>query len=392
MRLNIISNYQLTKIKKYKIIYKIIYKKIKKMEEKKMKKTKRMIRNLIIFIILIILTFYIILKDQDITEIFNILGSVKKQYILVAALCMCIYVICEAINIGRTLKALNEKSKFFNNIKYALIGFFFSSITPAASGGQPMQIYYMYKDKISVANSTLALLINLSSMQIVTISIALISLIFNHNLLNTGLIWLFIIGIALNASALTLLLIAIFHKKLLKKLIDFVIKIMKKIKIKNVEEKQEKLETELNKYNSSSDYIRNNKLVIIKIILTTYIQFLSYYSVSYWVYRSFGLNQYNIIKVISVQSILFATVSGIPSPGAVGVTEGGFIEIFKTIFPQQIISGAMILNRSINFYLLVAISGIVTIINAIRFQKLEKKSTENSEKKVEKSKNIGYND
>ena len=181
-----------------------------------MKRTGKTIRNAIIFILLIILTFYIILKDQNTDEIFEIIGTVKLRYVLIAVICMSIYVICEAINIGRTLKALNEKTSFFNNIKYALIGFFFSGITPAASGGQPMQIYYMYKDKISVANSTLALLINLSSMQVVTTSLALISVVINHNILNTALTWFFVIGIALNASALSLLLIAIFSKKLLK--------------------------------------------------------------------------------------------------------------------------------------------------------------------------------
>lgn len=338
-----------------------------------MKKTKRMIRNLIIFILLIILTFYIILKDQNITEIFSVFQNVKKQYILIAALCMCIYIICEAINIGRTLKNLNEKSTLWQNIKYALIGFFFSSITPAASGGQPMQIYYMYKDKISVANSTLALLINLSSMQVVTISMALISVIFNHKYLNKTLVGFFILGIILNASALTLLLIAIFSKKLLNKLINFVIKIMKKLKIKNVEDKQMKLEAELAKYQDSSSYIKNNKLVILKTLLTTYIQFIAYYSVSYWVYRSFGLSGYNFIQIVSIQAILFATVSGIPSPGAVGVTEGGFIEIYKSVFPQKMISSAMLLNRGISFYLLVIISAIVTIINILKTKKMLKK-------------------
>lgn len=345
-----------------------------------MKKTKRMIRNLIIFIFLIILTFYIILKDQNIGEIFEVLGTVKIQYILIAVGCMCIYVMCEAINIGRTLKTLNEESSFFKNIKYALIGMFFSGITPAASGGQPMQIYYMYKDKISVANSTLALLINLSSMQVVTISLAIISIIVNHNILNTALIWLFVIGIGLNASALSLLLIAIFSKKLLQKLIDFVVKIMKKLKIKNVEQKQEKIQLELSEYCNSSDYIKNNKLVMLKIIFTTYIEFIALYSVSYWVYCSFGLNEYNIFRVISIQAVLYGTVSGIPSPGAVGVTEGGFIEIFKTVFPSSIINSAMIINRGINFYLLIIVSAIVTMINAIK-----------KERKVEKSKNIIYN-
>ena len=137
---------------------------------------------------------------------------------------MSIYILCEAINIGRTLRSLKEKSNIFRNIKYALIGFFFSSVTPAASGGQPMQIYYMHKDKISISNSTLTLLINLTSMQIITISFALVSLIFNYGYLNGVLITFFIVGILLNLSALILLLIGIFSKKMTKGLINIVIK------------------------------------------------------------------------------------------------------------------------------------------------------------------------
>lgn len=337
-----------------------------------MKKTKRIIKNLIIFILLIILTFYIILKDQDITQIFSLMKNVKYQYILIAVICMCIYVIGEAINIRRTLKVLNEKITFINSIKYALIGFFFSGITPAASGGQPMQIYYMHKEKITVANSTLALLVNLSSMQVVTISIALISVIFNYSYLNKPLVILFIIGIALNATALALLLIAIFSKKTLNKLINLVIKIMKKFKIKNIEEKQKKLGEEIAKYQNSSDYIKNNKLVILKTIITTYIQFIAFYSVSYWVYRSFELSGYNIVQITTIQAMLYATVSGIPSPGAVGVSEGGFIAIFASILPENMINGVMLLARGINFYLLIMISMIVTIINILTQKKLKK--------------------
>lgn len=336
-----------------------------------MKKTGKFIRNGIIFILLIILTFYIIFKDQDITHIFSILGGVKKQYIIIAVLCMCVYIICEAVNIGRTLKTLKEKSSFLRNIKYALIGFFFSSITPAASGGQPMQVYYMYKDQISVANSTLALLINLSSMQIATISIALISVIFNYQYLNTALVILFIIGILLNATALTLLLVSIFSKQMTNKLIGFVIKIMKKLRIKNIESKQEKLENELKKYQDSSNFIKENKLTIFKIILTTYIQFIAFYSVSYWVYRSFGLKGYNFIQIVTIQSVLYATVSGIPSPGAVGITEGGFLGIFTKVFPDNLLNSAMLLNRGISFYLLVIFSGFVTFIH--HFKKSTKK-------------------
>ena len=336
-----------------------------------MKKTKKMIRNLIIFILLIILTFYIILKDQNVSEIFDIVLSVKKEFIIIAILCMCFYIACEAINIGRTLKALNEKSTFIKNVKYALIGFFFSSITPAASGGQPMQIYYMHKDKISVANSTLTLLINLSCMQVVTISIALVSLFFNYQYLNSALRWFFVIGVSLNLSALALLLISIFSKRMTKGLINITIRIMKIFRIKNIEDKQIKFENELNKYQGSATYIKNNKSVILKTLATTYIQFIAYYSISYFVYRSFGLSEHNIFEIITMQSILYATVSGIPSPGAVGVSEGGFLAIFRHIYSENMVNSAMLLSRGINFYLFVLISSIVSMISTIREKKQE---------------------
>ena len=251
-----------------------------------------------------------------------------------------------------------------------------------------MQVYYMYKDKVSVANSTLALLINLTSMQIITINFALVSLCFNYQYLNKILIIVtkiikenkinankiliifFVIGISLNIGALILLIIGVFSKRLSRGLINFVIKILKIFKVRNIEAKKEKLENELQKYHASAVYIKNNKRLIVRTLLTTLIQFTLYYSITYWTYRSLGLAKYSIIEIITMQSVLFATVSGIPSPGAVGVTEGAFMEIFRNVFPQAIINSAVLLNRGINFYLFVTISGIVVIVNHLKTRKI----------------------
>lgn len=327
------------------------------------KSKKHIFRNLLFFLVLIVITLRLILKDQSITQIVDIIKNVKIQYILIAILCMMIYMVLEAVNIGRTLKALGEKSKFIKNVKYALIGFFFSSITPAASGGQPMQVYYMHKEKISVANSTLALLINLTSMQIITIGFALISLCFNYQYLNTALVIFFIVGITLNIMALALLVIGVFSKRLSKWLVNVAIKILKVFRVKNIEAKQEKFENELTKYQYSAKYIKENKILILKTILTTAIQFFIFYSITYWTYRSFGFNEKNIFEIVSMQSALYATVSGIPSPGAVGVSEGAFIEIFRNVYSEGMIKSATLLNRGINFYLFVIISAFIVIIN-----------------------------
>ena len=336
-----------------------------------MEKSKKIFKNLIIFILLIGLTFYMILKDQNILDIYNVVKSVKIQYVIIAIICMCLYLLLEGINLGRTLKVLKEKSSIMKNIKYALIGFFFSSITPAASGGQPMQIYYMYKDKISVANSTLALLINLCSFQIITLSAAFISVCLNMKHLNTGLWCFFIIGVSLNLSALALLLIGIFSKRLSEGLVRFAVKVLKFFKIKNIDKKQEKLESELSKYQGSANYIKENKFLMVKILFTTLVLVIIYYSIPYWIYCSFGFSEYNIAQIITLQSVLYATVSGIPSPGAVGVTEGGFMSLFKSVFPSNIISGAMLLNRGVSFYLFVLITGIFVTVISLKGKKEE---------------------
>lgn len=341
-----------------------------------MKKKSKLIRNFVFFLILIAITFYILLKDQSISMILEILGSVKIQYVLIGIACMVLYLALEAINMGRTLKALNEKSSLWKNLKYALIGFFFSAITPAASGGQPMQIYYMYKDNISISSSTLALLINLSSMQIITISFALISLFFNYQYLNRVLAICFVVGIGLNMSALALLIIGIFSKRMSNGLIHIAIKLMKFFRVKDIDKKREKIEEQLLKYQESAIYIKKNKGLMLKTLLTTAIQFIIYYSITYWTYRALGFAQCNIFELLTMQSILYATVSGIPSPGAVGVTEGAFTEIFRNVYPQNMMSSAVLLNRGVNFYLFVIISGIVVIINQIKWKKVEKISEE----------------
>lgn len=353
----------------------------------KKKKSKKIYINLLIFILLIIFTFSLVLKDQDVTEILKISATVKKQYILIAMLAMGVFIACESINIGRILKELGEKSKFISNVRYTLIGFFFSAITPAASGGQPMEIYYMHKDNISVAHSTLALLMQLCSIQIVTITVGIISAVLHFEVLKSGLIYLLILGIILNSSALMLLIIAIFSKKLSEGLIKFVVNILKFFRIRNIEKKQEKLEKELESYQTSAKYIKEHRILMLKTVLTTAVQMLAYYTVPYWIYLAFGLNNSNIFDILTLQAVLYATVSGIPSPGSVGVSEGGFLGIFRNAFPETVISSAMLLSRGVNFYLLILISAIVVVISTFRDRKEENVVEENKDE-IEKPTNL----
>ena len=284
---------------------------------------------------------------------------------------MLIYFFMESYNIKSILTSLGEKISILKAFKFTLIGFFFSAITPAASGGQPMEIYYMNKEKISAAHATMTLLVQLCGFQISTISFGIICAIINPSTLNGGLLYLFLVGILINGSALTLMLICIFSKKLTRKIVAIFIKILKIFRIKNIDEKEKKLKEGLEKYNESSIYIQTHKIEFISSIGKVFIQIIFYYLVPFCVYKAFGLEEYNIFQLFTMQAVLYTTVSGLPLPGAIGISETVFLNIYGIAFKKHLLNSAMLLNRGISFYFFVIISLIIVIINAIRTKKLK---------------------
>lgn len=330
-----------------------------------MESIKSILKNLFIFVLLIVITFVIVFKSYDFNETINIVLEANYLYVFLAFLCMVLYFVFEGINIKMILASLGKKIKLLSSIKYGIIGFFFSGITPAATGGQPMQIYFMNKDGISVENSTLSLIVQLASFQIVTISMGLIGAIVNPELFTNGFIWLFLIGTFIKCIGLSIMIIGLFYSKFSKKIITLIIKLLEKFKYEKIDEKKHQLNSMIENYNKDARFIKENKEIMIKSLCTIFLQFIAYYTISYFVYRSFGLNTFSWIKLIMMQALLYVSVSSFPLPGAVGVSEGGFLRIYSIIYGSTILGSAMILTRVINFYLIMLIAAIVIIITTI---------------------------
>lgn len=330
---------------------------------------KTILKNGGLFIGLIILTLYIILKNNNMEDIIKSISSVNINYIIVAIVCSFMFVICEGINIGRNLKLMEYEIGIFTSIKYALVGMFFSSVTPSASGGQPMQIYYMHKDGISISHSSLALLMDLASFQFVTVTMAIIGYISAHGVLANALgniKYFVVLGIILNTLVLIFILTAIFSKRFITKVIELVCLFLTKIKYKKVENFKKMATCQINEYKESATYFKENKSTVIKVLLTTTVQITCLHSIPFWIYKGFDLSGYSLITVTLMQAVLFISVSALPLPGAVGVSESGFMIIYKTLFPANILSSAMLISRGISFYLLILVSGLIISITYLR--------------------------
>lgn len=319
--------------------------------------------------------YFIIFRKVNIKDILNSLKSVNLIYIFLAFIATFIYISLETVNVGRILNNFGYNKKPLTYLKYTMIGYFFSAITPSSSGGQPMQIYYMKKDDIDIPHSTFALLVQLSGYQFSVVLIAFISLIFSFNYvrsLDAIIVFLFIVGFIINFTLFVLYTLLIFKNSFVKKISNFCIKLLRKINLKNINKIEDKINEKINIFHESSNYIKENKMVVIKSFVTCIIQVLINYIGPYLIYKSFGFSENSLWLFISMQAILFICVSFVPIPGSVGASEAGFLGVYQFLFPASYLSSAMLLSRGISFYLFVLITGIVVIVSHYKIIKNKK--------------------
>lgn len=323
----------------------------------------RVLINAALFVSLIALTFFILLRGQNISDLTTVLHSVKVRYLLLAAGCMCIFLSCEAINIRRCLQLFGYRCGLPQAVKYALTGFFFSSVTPSASGGQPMQLYAMHRDHVPVSHGTLALLIQFCAFQTVTVTFAITGFASQHAFLSQeigGFLYFFLLGVSINILLLVLTLTAILSRRLSGFLLHAVCGILRIFHIKRAAEIMCNLTEQLTLYQHSAACLRQNMPVMCRVLTVTTVQIVAFYSIPYWVYLSLGLPQCSFWMIACIQAVLHVAVSALPLPGAVGASEGAFLLLFQAVFPAAALHDAMLLSRGVSFYLFVAFSGIVT--------------------------------
>lgn len=322
---------------------------------------KKIIVNALVFLGVLALTFYIVFSKVSLAQMSSAMKMVKFRYILAGLACMGIFALGEGLNIRRPLNMFGDKVSIMHGIKYAVIGFFFSSVTPSASGGQPMQLYYMHSDGIKVSHGTLALLFELLSFETVATVFAVIGYITQHRILVESMgrgRFLLLVGIGISIIIVAFLLMAIFSKRAIAvicRLITGTVGIFSKKKAEAIEKRTVRIIVE---YRNSAVYFKENRGIFVRTLLTSAVQLTAMFSVTYLVYEGFGLHGYSAFQIIALQAVLFVAVAFLPLPGAVGASEGAFVLIFRIIFPGSLLGPAMLLSRCLSFYICVIISGI----------------------------------
>ena len=137
------------------------------------------------------------------------------------------------------------------------------------------------------------------------------------------------------------------------------------IKNKNKNRIKDKIDSFIKDYEVSIKKMKGNVSLTIRLFFLTFIQLTLFFSITYFIYKSLNLSGNSIFEIICLQAFVYMSVSFIPIPGTMGVSEMGFVMLLGNIFLKNIIGTALLLWRGISYYFSLIFSGIFVLIVSI---------------------------
>ena len=330
-----------------------------------MQDKKKMAFNIIFMAVIFALTCYYVFKGKDIDAILKAARGADIRYLLIAVGCVVVFILGESVIIFYMMRTLGAEVRMGHCMLYSFVGFFFSCITPSASGGQPMQIYYMKKDKLPIPVTTLVLMIVTITYKAVLVIVGILIMLFGRSFLAGylgDLMWVFYLGVALNVFCVSFMLTLVFAPGLAKWIMVKGLAIMEHFKImKKKKERLYKLEDSMDLYHETAAFWASHKRVIFNVLVITCLQRGFHFTATYWVYKALGLSGTGFMTLFILQAVISVSVDMLPLPGGMGISETLYLAMFAPVFGPLLLP-SMLLSRGISYYSEMLISALMTIV------------------------------
>ena len=290
-------------------------------------------------------------------------------WLLPAALCMLAFIYFEGRSLVLILRTLGYPAKKRRGFLYAAADIYFSSITPSATGGQPASAYFMYKDGVTAIEVTVSLLLNLTMYTLALVTLGLFSIIFFPGFFldfNTASRVMILIGIFIMILMTVLFILLLKHQRLILKIGNLIITILRKLRFKNLAEKfNKKLNTAIDNYNECVITLAGKKTLLVKTYLLNLLQRASQILVTVFSFYALHGNLKDGLKIFALQTYVVLGSNFIPVPGAVGISEFIMYFAYMMFFNEEAACSLAILSRGISFYTCSFISIITVILGYI---------------------------
>lgn len=335
-----------------------------------MQTKKKALFNVSFLLVVFGLTVYGVFHGEDLGAMAEAIRSAQIKW-LIPGVCLVVFFIWgESIIIWYMMRSFGIRLKKRICFLFSSVGFFFSCITPSASGGQPMQIYYMKKEKIPIPVSTVILMVVTITYKLVLVVIGLGILIFGRGFLHRyleGILPVYYLGLTLNVFCVAFMTILVFHPVMAEDMLLKGMDLLERMRLmKRKEARRQKLKDSMEVYRETAAYLKEHKKVLFHVIVLTFLQRIALFSVTWFVYLAFRMHGTSLLDVILLQAVISVAVDMLPLPGGMGISETLFLNIFATVFPGVLLP-AMVLSRGLGYYSQLLISALFTVVAQIYY-------------------------
>lgn len=324
----------------------------------------KMLRYTVIFLVFISAVLFLLLRGTDIRTVGEALAQTSVPFLVAGILLAEVFHLAEGVNIRILLTSFGYPVTFWQGMKYAYIGFFFSSVTPSSTGGQPAQLYAMKKDGIELAHGTLALVAELASFEIAVFFMEILAAAawVQGKVKPSGeLLILAASGFLMNILFIAGLLSVLFSYKLKERILRILHRLIERLPGGNKKKWEDKLDVAFRDFQTCADLIRREPKVMGKVLAVSICQVICWFSVPYMVYLAMGEYGTGYAQIYLLQTVLYMTAALLPFPGAAGISEYAFVKLFAGIYAGHPIAAVTLVNRGISFYGMLLISAVMMI-------------------------------
>ena len=316
---------------------------------------------------------FFVLSYLTVLFMHNQFGSGKLRFppsilsgktLTVLAVLLALYFLSDGLRLYCVIRALGTKIPFFFLLKLVFVNIFISNVTPMATGGGFIQVYFMTRRGMPLGQATAATSLRTILAALILFMLAPIiiwvdpnqfSMFSTHHLL-------YLITIV-SLLYLTILWIILFRIRVVKRLLVFSLRLLKQVRLlspKRYRRLYVKLSAELRAFSKGfKTYFQKNIKWALLSVAATALFLLLLFSFSIVLVRGMGY-QASLWTMLAFQVVITFFMYFAPTPGATGIAEGGYALLFAQVVQREDIAPLVLSWRFMTVYIGVVIGMIVT--------------------------------
>ena len=321
--------------------------------------------------IIIVVTFAIVIISGIVTgtldDAITAVRNASPIFMIACVLCHLLYQLIDGFAIYIFLRHENVNLSLKECVFSAITGHYYSGITPGATGGYPMQVYYLTKNGVPVgvaSSSIVSFFISWHLMRVVLITI-IAPFYWNFIIDNLGSNWPFLLlGYAYNTALVIFWLLLSFTQKPVEWLMKAIYFVAEKLHLsKDPDKLLEGLNKTRDKFFTSMQRLKTHKGEIFTQMLLGGLHVIVLNSIIYLAYRGVGLSKASYGQILVMSLCQNISAAYMPTPGGSGAQEVIYSIFFGKLMDPSSLLAVMLIWRFMSYYLSLIIGALTNLLH-----------------------------